>query len=84
MQGDLWKSSTFPKELGHLVTFILVERPNLARARLVSNICFPEVVKSPVCFLQLSKAHSDPVCTLIAQAILLSIIIELLISVLIN
>lgn len=45
-QGDLFKSSTFPKEVGHLVTLILVERPNLAVARVVSNFCFPEVVKN--------------------------------------
>lgn len=32
MQGDLFKSSTFPKEVGHLVTLILVESPNLAKA----------------------------------------------------
>ena len=32
MQGDLFKSSTVPKEVGHLVTLILVERPNLAEA----------------------------------------------------
>ena len=32
MQGDLFKSSTFTKEVGHLVTLILVERPNLAEA----------------------------------------------------
>lgn len=25
MQGDLLKSSTFPKEVGHLITFILVK-----------------------------------------------------------
>lgn len=48
MQGDLLKSSTFPKEVGHLVTLILVERPNSAVARLVSDFCFPEVVKSPL------------------------------------
>lgn len=32
MQGDLFKSSTSPKEVGHLVTLILVESPNLAKA----------------------------------------------------
>lgn len=46
MQSDLLKSSTFPKEVGHLVTFILVERPNLAITRLANNFCFPAVVKS--------------------------------------
>lgn len=71
MQGDLLKSSTFPKEVGHLVTLILVERPNLAVARLVSNFCLPEVVKSPLGSMR----------TLITQDILLSRVIEILISV---
>lgn len=47
-QGDLLKSSTFPKEVGHLGTFIFVGRPNLALARLVGNFCFSDVVKSPL------------------------------------
>lgn len=54
LQGDLLKSSTFPKEVGHLVTFIFIERQNLAVARLVSNFCFPEVVKS------LLRSSMDP------------------------
>lgn len=73
MQGDLLKSSTFPKEVGHLVTLILVERPNLAMARLVFSA-----------FLKLYKADLDPLWTLITQKILLNIIIEILISVAIN
>lgn len=71
MQGDLLKISTFPKEVGHLVTLILVERPDLAVARLVSDFCFPEVVKSPL----------RSMWTLITQETLLSIITEILISV---
>lgn len=47
-QSDLLKSSTVPEEVGHLVTLILVERPNPAKARVVGDSCFPEVVKNPL------------------------------------
>lgn len=47
-QGDLLKSSTFPQEVGHLVTLISIERPNLVMAKLVSNFCCTEVVENPL------------------------------------
>lgn len=55
-QGDLLKSSTFPEEVGHLVTLILVGRPDLAVARLVSNFSF-SFVKSPL------RSSVDPHCS---------------------
>lgn len=46
-QSDLLKSSTFPEEVGHLITFILLERPDRVVAIKISDFFILEVVKSP-------------------------------------
>lgn len=45
-QNDLLKNSTFPEEVGHLVTCILVERPDVVLVRSASKFFLSEVVKS--------------------------------------